>query len=226
MRSSVVLPAPFGPSSPVISPSGAANETPSTALHLAVLAERLGEPVDRDHRRGPRRSGHSGGRALFSKCVDAGRRQRRERRVVDERRDEPRPAGVRRHDVAVAARDDVPAVRQRLRDQRRRSAGGVTGSRPPERISTGTSLATGVAASAGASPCGQTSQTASARSRERLRAHVGERARAPPRRDARHVLGAGHRIVQRGVHLLGEIAGDEHAPSRAAARSRRLPRAR
>jgi len=41
-------------------------------------------------------------------------------------------------------------------------AGGVTGSSPPERIRTGTLLRTGVAASFGGLPLGQTSQTASA----------------------------------------------------------------
>ena len=84
--------------------------------HFAAPAERLGQVLDDDHERAPSRSGHSGGRALFSKCSTHDGRQRRERRIVDERRDEPRPAGVRRHDVAVAARDDVAACRQRLRD--------------------------------------------------------------------------------------------------------------
>ena len=39
MRSSVVLPAPFGPSRPVIAPSAAVNETAVHGLHLAALAE-------------------------------------------------------------------------------------------------------------------------------------------------------------------------------------------
>ena len=64
-------------------------------------------------------------------------------------------------------------------------AGGVTGSSPPDRISTGTSLLTGVVASAAAAPFGQTSQTASARSRQRLRAHVGERCRDASAADTR-----------------------------------------
>ena len=87
-------------------------------------------------------------------------------------------------------------------------AGGVTGSRPPDRISTGMSLVTGVAASAGALPCGQTSQTASTRSASAFARTESSDRRASARR-ARHILGASHRIVQRNVHLLGEIAGDE-----------------
>ena len=62
IRNSVVLPAPLGPSRPVIAPSGASNVTPRTAVHFAPLAERLGDAVDRDHGCGARRSGHEGGR--------------------------------------------------------------------------------------------------------------------------------------------------------------------
>ena len=116
MRNSVVLPAPFGPSSPVMAPSPAVNATPSTACTSPWRPNALASWCDFDQGRAPRRSGHSGGRPLFSKCSTQEARQRRERRIVDERRDEPRPAGVRGDDVTVAASDDVPACRQRLRD--------------------------------------------------------------------------------------------------------------
>ncbi len=95
MRSSVVLPAPFGPSRPVISPSGAMNETSSHRAHFALLAERLAEPFDADHGDGARRFGNNGGGTLFSKCDDAGRCEPCDARVLDERGDEARPAGVR-----------------------------------------------------------------------------------------------------------------------------------
>ncbi len=69
MRSSVVLPAPLGPSRPVIWPSGATNDTSRTACTSPLLAERLDEAFDADHGRGARRSGHGSGGTLFSKCA-------------------------------------------------------------------------------------------------------------------------------------------------------------
>ena len=89
-------------------------------------------------------------------------------------------------------------------------AGGVTGSSPPERIRTGTSLFTGVVASVGATPFGHAAHTASARSAS-VFVRSGASVRAASAADTRgDVLGAGHRVVQRRVRLLVEIAGHEH----------------
>ena len=87
IRSTVVLPAPFGPSRPVISPSGAANETPSTARPRCRGRSALTSALDGDHGAAPSRSGHSGGRVLFAKwstqsaaaCRNPGRRRTRRR---------------------------------------------------------------------------------------------------------------------------------------------------
>ena len=74
IRRSVVLPAPFGPSSPVISTVGRGERHAVDGAHFAAAAERLGQILDDDQVRAPRRSGQSGGRRLFSKCStqDAG----------------------------------------------------------------------------------------------------------------------------------------------------------
>ena len=67
MRSSVVLPAPLGPSRPVICAVGRRERHVAHGVDFAVLAERLGQAFDADHGCGSSRSGHSGGGALFSK---------------------------------------------------------------------------------------------------------------------------------------------------------------
>ncbi len=84
-------------------------------------------------------------------------------------------------------------------------AGGVTGSSAPENRSTGLSLATGCAKSAGMRPRGHTLHTAMHVVGNTARLQAGKRGRGEVRRDARHVLGAGDRKMQRGVQLLGRV---------------------
>jgi hypothetical protein len=67
----------------------------------------------------------------------------------------------------------------------------------------------GLRASAAATPSA-TRRRRRAPARKRLRAHLARAHRDVRRRDAGRVLGARHRVVQRVVHLLGEIPGDEH----------------
>src|SRR6187397_773172 len=105
MRSVVVLPAPFGPSRPVISPSRATKLTPATACTL---------PNDLWRSRTSSMSG------LPTVRGDEGRRlaelvQARDVELggvggLDELGGEPRHAAARDHDVALALGDEMPAA--------------------------------------------------------------------------------------------------------------------
>src|SRR5258705_11216811 len=115
MRCSVVLPAPFGPSRPVIAPSAARKLTPSTAAISRFLPKRLTRPstmiIARSLRLQQRREQRwaRAGREI----VETRLRQRAESAFVDEFLDQSRRARVRRDDVAVAGGDDLPAVWER-----------------------------------------------------------------------------------------------------------------
>ena len=104
-------------------------------------------------------------------------------------------------------------------------AGGVTGSRPPDKSSTGLSLTTGCAKSRGHAALRPHVAHPSDIVGEPARAQPGERLRPDVRRDARHVLGAGDGEVQCGVQLFGKVGVRRAASPRAAGRSRRRPRA-
>ena len=156
---------------------------------------------------GPRRSGHSGGRTVRSKWSMQLSGSLAKPAVVDERGDESRPAGVERHDVAVAAaRRRAGCCASVLRRLPSPYAGGVTGSMPPEKSSTGTSVGDRRRSRAGMVPRGHTSQTASAARASGAWAAPASARCSARGVDARGVLGARHRVVQRGVHLLGEVA--------------------
>ena len=94
-------------------------------------------------------------------------------------------------------------------------AGGVTGSRPPDSISTGTSLVDGLSRSRRARCRAATRRRRRARARASARSRPsGERLHRVVARDARHVLGAGDREVQRGVQLLGAASSVRRRASR------------
>src|SRR6185436_12113677 len=109
MRSVVVLPAPLGPSSPVISPSRATKLTPCTACTLpndlwsSRTSSMSGLPAVRgDERR------------RVAELVQAARVELRRVRVLEELADQARHAAALRHDVALALGNQVPAPAQAL----------------------------------------------------------------------------------------------------------------
>ncbi len=154
IRSVVVLPAPFGPSRPVVSPSAAAKDTPRTASTRArpcrVLRRRLWR---RRTSRGRRpRSRHRPPSRVAPRLDD----RRVEQRPRDRLRGSPRrsPSGRRvstnrsiRSGAQPLHRDAVADVRARSDDGRASAssppsppaAGGVAGSMPPDSSSVGTS---------------------------------------------------------------------------------------
>ena len=109
MRRHVDLPAPFGPSSPVIRPSP---RLEAHAVEGAHGAEPLADAVDLDHGAGPSRLkkngvGGSRSRQLASSSAGIG--------CVEERAQEPRHAADADEPVALAAADQVHAVAQARR---------------------------------------------------------------------------------------------------------------
>ena len=102
IRSNVVLPAPLGPSSPVIDPSGAVNETSRTARTSPCLPNDFVDGGDVDHGFGARRSGHSGGRRLFARnATQASASSANPPSSTNDAMSAARSLG--RHDVAEAA---------------------------------------------------------------------------------------------------------------------------
>src|SRR4249919_297619 len=128
MRSVVVLPAPFGPSRPVISPSRAVKLTPCTALTSPVLlwkdlCRSMASIMRAVSRRVGSRSEASRMRSWFPPVesseglrvrhlVQAGSIELHRIRAVDELREQARHATGRQHVVALAAHDQMATVGQ------------------------------------------------------------------------------------------------------------------
>ncbi len=194
MRSVVVLPAPLAPSRPVISPSRATKDTPSTRL---FGAEGLVQILDLDHRATPR-SWRS------AVVVDERRRIAEQLQAARHRA----PAGFRvstkrctrrgmqpapMHPVSLSGCDQLPRIRQRARA----SAGRRRAVSPDRARRTASAPAATIPAARENPPAGCPSaisgrQPGHARSCRCRAASASSR----PRRKQIDVLGAHHRQLQ------------------------------
>src|SRR5690606_25736612 len=112
MRRVVVLPAPLGPSSPVISPSRASKPTPFTACTVpALVLNDLCRFSSRIMSRLP--TVVAGERRLCGQAVEAGGVQRLRVRGLDELREQLGHAADADHVVALPGQHDVARVGQR-----------------------------------------------------------------------------------------------------------------
>src|SRR6476659_7537024 len=117
MRSVVVLPAPFGPSKPVISPSRAVKPTSSTAMTRPLSLPLPGKVLRRCSAvimDWSCRSGfpavEAGERRCIGECRQALRVETTRVAGIEELRDQLRHAAGADHVVALAARDQQPGV--------------------------------------------------------------------------------------------------------------------
>ncbi len=183
MRSVVVLPAPLGPSSPVISPSRASKRTPSTArttplfvlkLLCRSLAMIMGKPACGDWsfgkagtRRLRRNSGLrqsrrsrlpsvvSGERRDVADRIEATRVQRPGVQRLDELPDELGHAADAADVVALAPQHQMATVGQALRARAARTVAASPDRSRPTSAAPARSSATDASKSAGRSPRGQ-----------------------------------------------------------------------
>ena len=181
-----------------------------TSLQRLHGAEALAQTFDADHGAGrrPRQHERRGRDAAARSASSSAVGERR----GDELRDQPRHAAGRKLPMTLARRAPGACRCASLARSARRSAAGVTGSLPPDRISVGTSLCSGAPKSSSTGPRGQPSQIARMPRHER-RAEVRLRQRCVRNvllRPARRVFAADDREVHARRRSASSSAALDH----------------